>query len=314
MRQCTNGYGVDSTVACQAYLTGTDDPIIRHLFIIGTPGDPASYYLTDHEAPVVYAPWGTFQPAVITRGDLTTKIGTEIQKTTVNWTPGVLQTLGVNAFTQSLATANPVQLATNHIFDNWPVRIWKIFMPSSGDAMTLGGYPWFGGRVASCKASRSGVIFTVSSFLDVVTQKLPPNVIESTSTLAGYTGASLVAGETGQPTFTAFAGSTTVSVIADCTSPSPGKIYPGNIFVGGYMVFLSGPGATLAGYWSAIGNNGAFTDGNGNHHSAFAIYSPLPWAPTPGVDTFYVSPAAPINLSDGDFYGFPYVPAPVTAV
>jgi hypothetical protein len=80
------------------------------------------------------------------------------------------------------------------------------------------------------------------------------------------------------------------------------------------MVFLAGPGATLAGVWSAIGNNGSFTDGSGNHHSAFSIYSPLPWAPTPGVDKFYVSPAAPINISDGDYFGFPYVPAPTTAV
>ena len=36
---------------------------------------------------------------------------------------------------------------------------------------------------------RDKISFTVSSFLDVVTQKVPANVIESTSTLASYTGA-----------------------------------------------------------------------------------------------------------------------------
>ena len=76
------------------------------------------------------------------------------------------------------------------------------------------------------------------------------------------------------------------------------------------MVFLSGTGATLAGVWSAIGANGAYTDGDGNKHSIFKIYTPLPWAPTPGVDSFYVSMTAPANAADGDYFGFPYVPAP----
>jgi hypothetical protein len=80
------------------------------------------------------------------------------------------------------------------------------------------------------------------------------------------------------------------------------------------MVFLSGSGATLAGAWSAIGQNGEFTDGDGNHHTEMVIYSPLPWPPTPGVDQFYVSTTAPINLGDEDYFGFPYVPLPTQAV
>ena len=80
------------------------------------------------------------------------------------------------------------------------------------------------------------------------------------------------------------------------------------------MVFLAGPGATLAGAWSAIGQNGAWTDGDGNRHSEFVIFSPLPWPPTPGVDTFYVSTTAPINVGDESYYGFPYVPNPTQAV
>src|ERR1039458_5800009 len=186
MRQCIDGYGVDTTAAVAAYLAGTSSPVIRHLYLIGAPGDSSAYYLTDHEAPVVYSPWGTFQPAVITRGSVKTAVGLEIQQTTVTWTPGNLAN-GAGSFTQSMATASPLQMAQAHLFDNWEVRIWKIFMPSPGDAMTLGGCAWFGGRIGSIAISRSGLVFSVSSFLDVITQKVPANVIESTSTLASYT-------------------------------------------------------------------------------------------------------------------------------
>ncbi len=313
MRQCINGYGVDTTSSCMTYLLSTTSPIIRHLYLIGNPENPNAIRLTDYDGPIVYQPWGTFSPAVVKRGTVTCKVGLEIQNTTITWTPGSLQS-GTAAFSNSVTTANPIQLAKAHFYDNWPVRIWKIFMPSPGDAMTLGGCAWFGGRVGTVAYGRSGLVLNCSSFLDVVTQKIPANVIESTSTLAGYTGASLVAGETSQPTFVTVTQSTTTSIIADCLSPTAFKIYGGNLFVGGYMVFLAGTGATLAGVWSAIGNNGSFRDGNGNHHSAFALYSPLPWVPTPGVDKFYVSPTAPINIADGDYYGFPYVPAPQSAV
>lgn len=307
MRKCIGGDGSDTTAAAMNYLLTTPNPRVHHFYLIGDPDDSRAIWLSDYETPVLYPPIGTFYPAVVKKGAITARVGLEVQKTTIDWTPGNL------VFSSSLATASPLQMARLHLYDNWPVRILKCFMPSPGDASTLGCCDWFGGRVGSVQTGRDGLQFSVSSFLDVVTQKLPANVIESTSTLAGYTGASLTDSETGQPTFSVIAGSTTTSVFADCTAPTAGKIYSGNKFVGGYMVFLDGPGATLAGYWSAIGNNGSATIG-GTAHSSFALYAPLPWAPTPGVDTFYVSPAAPINLADGDFYGFPYVPAPQTAV
>ena len=313
MRQCINGYGVDSTSSCMAYLLGTSEPIIRYLYLIGDPDNPNAIRLTDYDGPVVYQPWGTFSPGTVKNDTVTCAVGLQVQQTSVTWTPGSLQ-MGTAAFSSSVTTANPIQLAKAHFYDNWPVRIWKIFMPVPGDAMTLGGCAWFGGRVGGVSYGRNGLVFTCSSFLDVVTQKIPANVIESTSTLAGYTGASLVAGETSQPTFIAVEQSTAGTIIADCLSPTVNKIYSGDLFVGGYLVFLSGVGATLAGVWSAIGNNGSFTDGNGNTHSIFSLYSPLPWAPVPHVDEFYVSPTAPINIADGDFYGFPYVPSPQSAV
>lgn len=311
MRKCTGGDGSDTTAAVESYLKATDNPLICHLYLIGEPDNPQSIWMTDCQSggPVIYNPWGTFYQADIKRGNITTKIGLEVQQATVTWVPAN------RTFTQVTDTMSPLQLAQLHFYDNWPVRIWKMFQPTKGDLNTLGGCEWFGGRVGSCTIGRDGIQFTVRSFLDVVSQKVPANVIESTSTLAGYTGVTVPPEDPSIPIFQCFPGSTTTQIIADCITPTFHKIYAFNRFVAGYLRFLSGAGATLAGVWSAIGTNNQFTDGNGNTHSLFGIYSPLPQAPTPGVDTFYVSLAAPINLSDGVYYyGFPFVPAPTTAV
>lgn len=306
MRLCLNSAGVDVTVACMNYLKGTDAPLIRHLYLIGDPENPNSIRLTDHEGPIVYGAWGTFQQSVVKRGGIKAAVGLEVQKTTVTWTPGNLQT-GV-----TIATANPLQLARIHYYDNWPIRIWKIFTPTPGGI--LGACEWFGGRIGSCTVGRNQIEFNVNSFLDVVTQKLPPNVIESTSTLAGYTAATRPAGDATQPTFSVFTGSNPSVIYGDTLSPSSGHIYSVGEFNAGYMVFLDGPGATLGGVWSAIGSSLEFDDGNGNHHNQFNIYTPLPWAPTPTVDTFYVSKSAPINFGEAGYAGFLFVPQPTQAV
>jgi hypothetical protein len=307
MRKCINGAFADTTSVCMAYLASTPNPLIRHLILIGDPEDPFSYRLTDHEGPVQYNPWGTFSPSVVSRGQVKAEIGLTVQSLSLEWSPSNL------AFTQSQATANPYQLARQHFYDNWTVRIWRIFMPTPGDANTLGGCEWFGGRIADTQVERGKITFTINSFMDVLTQKLPPNVIESTSTLASYTAATIPAGDASVPTFSVVAGTSTTVILADTLTPTANRIYETNVFVAGYMIFLASAGATLAGFWSAIGSNLEFTDGNGNHHNQFNIYSPFPWAPTPGVDTFYVSTAAPINLADGDYFGFPFVPQPTAA-
>ena len=310
MRQCISGAGLDTTTSVATYLAGTVNPLIRHLYMIGDPDNPQTIRMTDHEAPVIYGDWGLFSPAVVSRGSITCKVGLDVQNTTVSWSPSNQN------FTSSAATATPLQLARQHFYDNWPVRIWKCFMPTPGDANTLGACEWFGGRIANTTLGRNQIQFQVNSFLDVVAQKVPANVIESTSTLAGYTAATIPAGDPSIPVFNVFVGSTANAIIADCISPNPGKIYAFNLFVSGYLVFVStNPGSTLGGFWSAISTNNEFADGNGNTHSVFDIYSPMPWAPTPGVDQFYVSTAAPINMGDApNFAGFPFVPSPQQAV
>lgn len=311
MRRVVAGDGSDSTVATQAYLNSTDKPIMRDLILIGAPESPNAIWLTNHEAPVLYRPYGTFNPAVVSRDGVEAKVGLDAQSLSITWSPGASAQASQ---TVSNATASPYQLAAQHFYDNWPVLILRCFMPTPGDADTLGCAVWFGGRIQNCKIGRNKIVFNTKSYLDVLKQKVPSTIVEVTNTLASTGAVTLPAGDPSIPVFSCIRPSTETYIVADCTSPAAGKIYAGDVFSGGYMVFLSGPGATLAGAWSAIGQNGEFTDGDGNHHSEFVIFSPLPWPPTPGVDTFYVSTIAPINVDDENYFGFPYVPNPTQAV
>ena len=311
MRTVIDGNGANSTAATQAYLNSTVDPIFRDLYIIGPPENPNALYLTNHEAPVLYKPYGKFFPAVVSRDRVKAEIGLSPQSLSITWTPG---SSAQASSTQNTATASPYQLAAQHFYDNWPVLILRCFMPTPGDADTLGCAVWYGGRIRTCEPQRNKIVFNTRSYLDVVTQKVPSTVVEVTNTLASTSPINLPAGDASIPVFSCIRPSTNDYIVADCTSPVVNKIYSGNLFSGGFMVFLSGPGATLAGAWSAIGQNGQWTDGHGNHHSEFVIFSPLPWPPTPGVDTFYVSKAPPINVGDEGYYGFPWVPIPTSAV
>ena len=308
MRQCIGGNGQDTTAAVAAYLAANKTLLIRHLILIGEADSPQAIWATDHDAPLLWSCWGTFLPAVIARSAIKTKIGLDIGNTTVTWSPGN------QTFTANSATSSPYALAQLGLYDNWRVRIWRCYMPTPGDANTFGACELFGGRVDSTSIGRGQIIFTVNSYLAVVTQKLPANVIEVTNTMASYATATPPTGDPHIPVFAAFTGSTENAILGDCLSPTAGHVYGAGTFTAGYMIFLSGAGATLAGFWSAVGYSLTYTDGHGNRHNQFNLYSPLPWPPTPGVDTFYVSSTAPINQADGNYFGFPFVPSPQTAV
>ena len=308
MRQVMGGDGSDTTAAVLAWLAANKQLTLANLYLVGEPEDPQAIWMTDWESPLVWSAWGTFLPATVKRGTVTTKIGLEVDPLDVTWNPSN------RPISPSIATASPLQLARLGFYDNWRLRVWRVFMPTPGDANTFGACELFGGRIADTKVQRGQVAWTVNSFLDCLSEQLPPNLIEVTNTLASYTGATPQPGDATCPVFQCFAGSTTTDIYADCLSPTPDRIYGEGKFVGGYAVFLPGPNATLAGVWSGIANNASFSDGQGNKHSSIQLFSPLPWVPTPGADTFVVSGTAPINQADGDYYGFPYVPAPQSAV
>lgn len=308
MRRVINGSGVDNTAAALAYLRAHNRLLFADLYLIGEPDDPRALWLTDYEAPVLFQPWGTFQPAVISRNGVTAKIGLDSQTLQITWAPGNRN------FTENTGTMTPHQLARLHFYDNWPVRIWRAIMPAPGDANSIGCVEWFAGRISTAAPSRNKIVFAVPSYMDVLKLKTPSTVIELTNVMAATAAANVPPGDPSIPRFNVVTGSTETYIIADCTAPTANHIYSGNLFAGGYMVFLAGAGATLAGCWSAIGQNGKFTDGAHNDHSEFTLYGALPAPPVPGADTFYVSKAAPIDQTEASYFGFPYVPNPQTAV
>lgn len=320
MKRVIGGTGVDTSAAVQAWLEAGRDLTMAHLYLIGEPDSPQSIWLTDWESPLAWPIAGTFQPAVVKRGTITQIIGLDAQALEVTWgarqrTPG-----------RTITTMSPYQLARLGFYDNWPVRIWTVYMPTPGDAMTFGCSEAWGGRINSIKIGQNGLVFTVNSFLSVLGQFVPTNVIEVMNTVAAYTGATPPQGYTTIPRFAVAEGSSTNVVVGFQISPNPGAILHTNIVRGGFLVFEAHPadpnanppfpGSTLDGVWSAIQQNSNVLTGlsSGGQYNQFQLYSSLPVPPTSGRDTFFVSGAAPMNKADGEFYGFPFVPSSETAL
>lgn len=307
MRTTIGGNSSNTTAACQSWLTTHKQIWQADLYLIGEADDPLSFWLTNYESPLLWSAWGLFESTVISRGQVSSSIGLDAGSFDVTWSP---QNTTV---TSSFATANPYQLAMLGAFDNKRVRVWRTIMPTPGDANTFGAYELFAGFIGATSPQRGKIQFTINDYRYVLDQKVPSGLIEVTNTLASYTGGAPPTGFTVMPQFAIIVGSTPNQLICDQISPNPHGVPSGNALKDGFVVFNGGSGATLQGQFSIIGNNGAFTDGHGNHYTAISLDSPLPWAPTPGVDTLYVSGQNPVNQADGDYFGFPYVPAPQTA-
>lgn len=317
MRTFIDGNGNDSTSAVLAYLQSGNQLRLADLYLIGEMEDPAAVFLTNWESPLLWAPWGTFKNSSITRGKITSQVGLKVDTFQFDWSPQL------TAFGTTLATANPYQLAMSAFFDNRTFRLWRAVMPTPGDVNTYGACIMFGGRISNTQVQRGKISFTVNSFLDVVNQYVPPNLIELNNTAANFAGNTPVVAdsETTVPQFT-IAALTPTSVTginnsfwATCTGPTPGKIYSLNKLRYGYMVF--NPGSSLAGYFGTIGSNGGGKiNGVGTTYNHFITYQAFPWPPQIG-DTFYVSTKPPINLQDAatgfEYFGFPYVPQPESA-
>jgi hypothetical protein len=313
MRTCINGYGSDSTAATLAYLKANNLFRMCNLYLIGYPEDPNALWLTDYESPLAWPVWGDalFLNTAIKRGSLTTKVGLDVQALDITWTPKY------QAYGTTTLTSNPWQLSLAGYYDNLPVRVWNCYMPAPGDAMTYGCSALFGGRIGQSKIERGSIVFSVTSFLDVVNQMVPTNVIEMYSQSAAYSGATPPAGFSVIPQFNVVAGDSPNVVIGDCTNIGPHHQFKTNVLRGGYLVFNAGAGATLGPTnWSAIQENVGITIGIENYLNQFILYAPLPWPPTPfgggEGDTFYVSAPAPVDQSDDPeaFDGFLYVPNP----
>lgn len=304
MRKFIGGNGSDTTAAVMSWVAANKQLRMANLYLIGEVDDPAALWLTDYEAPLLWSWLGTFKTTVIKRSKVSCKVGLAAESLDLTWSPQN------TVLTASIATANAYQLARMGYFDNKRVRIWRTIMPTPGDANTFGAMELFGGFIGDSNAQRGVVKFNVNSYLYLLNQKVPSAIIESTNTLAGYTGAVPPSGFTVCPQFAIVAGSSTNVLLADQTSPNLHGIPSTNSLSDGAVIFNGGAGATLQGAYSLIGANSNYDAGGGVHYTKIQLYSPLPWAPTPGSDTFYVTGVPPIT-GENDF---PYVPSPQSAV
>lgn len=326
MKRVIGGRGKDTTAAVIAWLQANNPLWIKHLYLIGDADHPQAAFLTDYEAPLLWPMVGTFRPAVITRGPVKSKIGLESEPLQIDWSPKP-QTAGT-----TIQSATPYQLAKAGFYDNWPVRVWTVYMPTPGDAMTFGCSPLFGGPIATVTVNRGKLTFKVNSFLNIVNQTVPTNVIEILNTEAAYQGATPPQGFSEVPRFVVVEGSSNNVVVGFQTSPNPGGILHTNSVRGGFLVFDTIPddttqnppviGSTLGGIWSAIQQNtNVLTGGSaggGGQWNQFVLFSNLPFPPQSNHDSFYVSGTSPINKADSidgtGYYGFPYIPNPEQAL
>src|SRR5260370_31333235 len=183
-------------------------------------------------------------------------------------------------------------------------------MPTPGDANTFGAYELFGGFIGDSQPTRGSIKFSVNSYMYVLNQKVPSGVIEVTDTLASYTGFKPPNTFTVIPQFSIFAGSTANVLVCDQVTATALGIPANDVLNDAFVVFNGGAGATLQGQYSIIGRNTTYIDGHLNHHTQLQLMAPLPWAPTPGVDTFFVA-AAP-NMQGAK--AFRFVPSAETAL
>lgn len=304
MKRVTGGNGQDTTAAVVAHLKAHKHLWLANLYLIGEADDPAALWLTDYESPLLWSAWGTFLTTVITRGSVSSKIGLEAESLDLSWSPKN------EVLTTSIATASPYQLARMGYFDNKRVRVWRCVMPTPGDANTFGAYELFGGFIGQVEPTRGSIKFSVNSYMYVLNQKVPSGVIEVTDTLASYTGFTKPNSFSEIPQFAIFAGSTANVLVCDQVTPTALAIPANDVLNDAFVVFNGGAGATLQGQYGIIGRNTEFIDGHGNHHTQLQLFAPLPWAPTPGVDTFFIA-AAP-NMQGEK--GFPFVPSAETAL
>ena len=307
MRQFIGGNGTDTSTSVRSFCASNNKFKLADLYLIGELENPRSLFLTSWESPLLWNPWGTFHPAVIKRDKVTSQVGLDVPTMNVEWTPRLF------TFTSEESTMHPIQRAQLGRYDNLKFRLWRCIMPEpGGDANTYGACEYFGGWISDTKVERGKIEFNITSFLYVVDQKVPPNVIELNNTLAGFRATKPPTGLSTLPRFDVITGSTPTVIYGECTSPTPGQIFADDTFNFGYLVFLDGAGQTLAGFWSAIFKSEDIVVGP-NTYNKFTLFSPMPWAPSTS-DTFYVSRTFPINQADGDYFGFPYVPSPEHAV
>jgi hypothetical protein len=153
VRKFTDGSGSDSTATVQTYLQTASKPLIFSLIVIqlsrwnNTFGSAqsalftSSFLLTDYLAALKYTPLGTFSAAVIKHNGINVGIGIEMSSFEVVWTPGpndaVLPQQTV-ALLGAFPAIDVLAGVDQGFFDAAWISVYKVVMPTPGDANTYG--------------------------------------------------------------------------------------------------------------------------------------------------------------------------------
>jgi hypothetical protein len=323
VRAFINGSGADSSTMVRAYLSAHRQLEIADLYIINTAPNYVghylgqTFYLTDYASPLKWTYKGTFTPAVITRGEVESKIGLEADTLDITWSPFDTDILASNGGT-TLLTA--LQGFGAGVFDNGTIEVWRCLMPLPGESVgspaitaklgncdVFGACMMFGGRIGNIEPDRQNVKITVVSRIDTLNTQVPTNLIEPTNILAQYVTGQIPPG--GPTSLSVVAGSTVSKVYANDTG-SPAVTMAAGTYDSGYIVF--GGSSKLAGTYRGVR---AQTVESGHH--AFYLYEPLPFAPTAG-DTIAAYIPIPRDYAGAvasgvGYAGFPYVPSPINS-
>jgi hypothetical protein len=195
MRTITGGDGSDQTAAVQAWLLGNNSQLeIAELYQINTPyllvggnvfQKPTPFFVTGYGGPLkynkIFEPDGvtipTFLPSVISRDQLNFSVGLDDVECKVTWAPKASNLYGIPSGSAQPATSIQ-QAFVEGKFNNGSVRIWKVYMPTPGDANTFGVMELWMGRIAQVDVSALGIEISCKGFTDLLEDQIPRYIIQ----------------------------------------------------------------------------------------------------------------------------------------
>ena len=295
------GHQYDSRSSALYYLDGAGHVMCLKPFMNIPSGQRSlgtQFLLTDYPSSLVWDYKGKFLTAVISLGEVESKIGLEADTLDITWSPKDSDVLGDGEVSALAAFGFG-------LFDNGTVEVWRCVMPRHrdligspgvparlGDCNTFGAALMFSGRIGDVTPDRAKVVMTVISRMDTLNVEVPTNIIEPTNVFA-YCGVGQIP-TGGAPSFSVVAGSTTLIIYGDPATDE-------DLYDGGYLVF--GDNSKLSGVHARILLQ-TVVEG----HNAFYLSEALPFAPATG-DIFAAYVGLPLDAS-GKYGGFRWVPSP----
>lgn len=328
MRVVTNPAGVDTTAIVQGMLLQNNALWIADLFQISTPlyqrgvsYNPANnFFVTPFDGQLRYddpAVPGTprvFLPSAVKRGQIITAVGLEAQTMKLSWAPR--RDLTYNLVTPvSSGIKTLYQHAADGAFDNGCIRMWKVFMPTPGDCVTLGACPYFMGRISEVDIEDDWLTLEAKHYTDILDQEIPRYLVGPANRVQqlgiyGGNGAGFN-NTTGEQLSTSFDGTnftiqpgTTVKQL-NVLGPS-GHLYPPGFFESMYVFLGSG--------YPTIASTVTFSDNDG-HVNRCILARPLDGVVATGTGIVFYQALPADQQSSGlsgvaQMPGFPFVPRP----